>query len=80
MFDVLSHEYGWTTEYILSRTIKEVSWRLDRIVHRKNKDLELEAALRGVKLKKRAKKVELSEDQASAIARAYEEARQRKRK
>lgn len=28
IFDLLSREYGWTTEYILSRTYKEIEYRL----------------------------------------------------
>lgn len=47
----MSHEYGWTTEYILSRTFKEIEYRLYAIDRRKKIQMSQEILMRGGKPK-----------------------------
>lgn len=49
--DLLSHEYGWTTEYILSRTFKEIDYRLYAIDRRRKQQLKTTAKLHGREIK-----------------------------
>lgn len=55
IFDVLSSEYGWTTEYILSRTIKEINWRMDAINDRRENQLKFEAKIHNFEIKNQPK-------------------------
>jgi len=50
-FDLLSSEYGWSTEYIMSRTTKEIHWRVKRINNRNYGDAKFEAGIHGMKMK-----------------------------
>lgn len=45
---MLSSEYGWTTEYILSRTAREIFWRLNSIRDRVISNRKIEASLHGM--------------------------------
>ena len=38
IFDIISSEYGWSTEYIFTRPISEIIWRLKKIDERKAKN------------------------------------------
>jgi hypothetical protein len=49
----LSKEYGWTTEYILSRTLKEIIWRVETINSRIFNERKLNATLHGKEYKMR---------------------------
>ena len=51
MFDLLSSEYGWDTEKVLSLTLRELFWRLDAINKRQSARNNFEAGLHGVRLK-----------------------------
>jgi len=67
IFDLLSAEYGWETEYIFSRTMKEISWRIESISKRQNIDMRFNAQIHGVKMKDRPKINELSEDKQKKL-------------
>jgi hypothetical protein len=51
---VLSAEYGWTTDYILTRTLREIHWRLGAIARRtrsRRQDYSrFHAAIHGIRL------------------------------
>jgi hypothetical protein len=82
---LLSSEYGWTTEYILERTLHEINWRLACINKRLNNNREFEMAIRGIKpegseeVSNSEKKVSLTEDQKTAMDIARKKAIERKR-
>lgn len=48
---MLSNEYGWTTEYILTRTFREIDYRLYAIDRRQKLNLKMKASLNGKKIK-----------------------------
>ncbi len=51
IFDLISSEYGWTSDYIWTRTAREISWRLDQIDFRTAQDFRMSALLhRGIDL------------------------------
>lgn len=50
IFDLISSEYSWTTDYILTRTKREIAWRLDQIDFRNAQDFRLSALLHGIEL------------------------------
>jgi len=45
VLDLLSSEYGWTTEYILNRTLVEIKWRTNAILERRNDNAIFEMKL-----------------------------------
>jgi len=51
IFDLLSSEYGWTTNDILKLTMREVSWRSEAIHTRQIDNYKLDAQLQGHELK-----------------------------
>lgn len=72
ILDILSAEYGWTTEYILSRTFREIHIRMDRIVKRKDQDWKIWASLHGIQMKDKATPTAgLSDKQRAAIDRFH---------
>ena len=78
---MLTSEYGWNTEYILTRTMHEIGWRIDKIITRHNQDLEKDAKMHGMEIKtsKPAGKVkELDPGQEDAMHNALQEAKKRK--
>jgi len=78
--DLLSAEYGWGTEYILTRTMHEIRWRLDRLTNRLNQRVELDAKMHGLEVTtpKPAQESQVSADQQAAMDAALEETKQRK--
>lgn len=46
----MSSEYGWTTEYCLSLTRKEIAWRIEKIVNRRNTNIQFEAKIHGMEV------------------------------
>ena len=84
MFDLLSAEYGWTTDNILNCSLHEIYWRLQKIGNRKNSDREFKASLHGLKLEKPKEEMKkssqaLSENEKKALEIALQRAKQRKR-
>lgn len=80
----MSHEYGWETEYILSRTFREIEYRLYAIDRRKKIEQANQMALRGVKpnvaiprrrvsLKKTKEEVEIDKKAEDKIMKAFEQ-------
>lgn len=68
--DLLSSEYGWSTEYILSRTFKEIDYRLHAISRRKAIDFKVKAQLHGRKIKNLVipkKREKISEESKKSI-------------
>jgi len=81
---LLSYEYGWETEYILSRTFREIEYRLYAIDRRRKIEQANQMALRGVKpniaiparrvsLKKTKEDVEVDKQAEDQIMRAFEQ-------
>lgn len=81
IFDVLSKEYGWTTEYIASRTRREIDWRVRKLVARTKMDVQLQARLHDKELKSSSAEetpdVVLGEEEKKAIERNQAEALKR---
>lgn len=50
VFDRLSAAYGWTTEYIWTRTMREITWRLMAIQEREFQDASFQAKIHGAEL------------------------------
>ena len=82
--DTLSHEYGWTTEQILSLTWSELDWRLKEISKRHDYDRRFNASLHGVNLKpsvtgskNNSKPVKLTKEKQLAIDKAISESQKR---
>ena len=48
---MLCHEYGWSIEYILKRTFKEVDYLIHAITRRKGTEAKFKASLHGKKIK-----------------------------
>ena len=81
VFDLLSSEYGWKTEYIMNRPIKEIKWRVKEIGKRKNNDREFIMKINGIPVEKKAEKpVKLTKDQERAMELALQRAKERKAK
>jgi len=78
---MLSSEYSWTTEHILGLTMREVNWRIERIVDRNSTKMEYEAILHDKKVNKRIKKavenMTMSEEKELLIEKAQREAQKR---
>lgn len=51
LFDLLSHEYGWTSRQILELTLTEFYWRLGAINKRNDYNFRVDAALAGKEVK-----------------------------
>lgn len=81
--DTLSHEYGWTTEYILSRTFREIHYRMIAIARRRGQEAKFTASLHDKKIKglviprKSEKKKEESLEDKIAEAKINEAFRQK---
>jgi len=61
--------------------MREVSWRLDRIVNRRNQEFELDAKLHGKEIKtnrKRGRPQELNDSDQRAMDQALRQAMERK--
>lgn len=80
----MSNEYGWETEYILSRTFREIEYRLYAIDRRKKIEQANAMALRGIKpnvsipsrrvsIKKSKEEVKIDDKAHDTIMRAFEE-------
>ena len=80
---MLSHEYGWDTEYILSRTFREIEYRLYAIDRRRKIEQANQMALRGIKpnitipkrrisLKKTKEEIDFDKKTEDQILRAFE--------
>lgn len=71
IFDLLSHEYGWTTEQILSITTKELSARMACIYKRREADRIFQASLHDKKLQLNTKEdpepIELTEKEKETV-------------
>lgn len=72
---MLSHEYGWTTEYVWSRTMREIDWRIRYILERKNLSMKFDAQLHGMEIKipkhHDVEPVETTKEQDMAIQQAF---------
>jgi len=81
---LISSEYGWSTEYILTRTMREVEWRVRSIIDRKNLEKSFHAKLSGFDISiprlKEEKVQEFSDKEEVAMQEAIERAKQRKAK
>lgn len=81
---MISSEYGWKTEYIWSKTMREIDWVIRAIVDRNNLDKSFHAKLHNMEINipktmpKEASKTKITEDQEKAMERAYREAKARK--
>lgn len=78
---MLSSEYGWTTEDILNLTQREISWRLNKIIDRKNSRDKFNAKIHGFDIKIPSNSntnIQLSEEDNRAIENALKEAKIRK--
>lgn len=75
--------YGWSTEYILGRTEREIAWRLEQIGLDYDNNLMINAKLHGVeykpKNKKQDTKLTLKPETEDKIQKAILEAQERKR-
>ena len=80
---MLSHNYGWDTEYILDKSLYEIYWRLRKICDRINSERTFIDSLHGIDLKTpiahKEGNIKLDDDQEKAMAIALERAKQRKR-
>jgi len=81
----LSKEYGWTTDYIFTRTLREIDWRIDAINKRTSQEINFQLTLNGFTPKSAdtngdEKTKELDKDQQLAMDIALERAKQRKAK
>lgn len=71
---MLSSEYGWSTEYIWSRTMKEIDWRVRSILERKNLSMKFDAQIHGMEIKVPVTDVgpvETTKEQDLAIQQAF---------
>lgn len=79
----MSCEYGWDTEYILSRTEREIAWRLEQIGIDFDNRLGIDATLHGMEYKAPARKekveVKITEDQQKKLDQILKESQARKR-
>ena len=75
IIDILSKEYGWTIDHILTMTMLQVDQLLKSIFKRHDAELRLQASLHGVQLKKSASEEvkPLSKDQFNACKNALKE-------
>lgn len=70
----MSSEYGWKTEYIWTRTSREIAWRIDAINEREKKNIDFELQLNGFKpIFKDTAKVETSPELDAAINKRFEQ-------
>ena len=80
---MLSSEYGWSTEYILKRTLWEMNWRIEAIINRLNLKGRFEMAIHGIKPDSsnsdEPKNIKLTKDQEKAMEIARKRAMERKR-
>lgn len=74
----MSSEYGWKTEYILSRTLKEIGWRVTEIRRRNNELAKFEMNIHGMTTKEE-KVVRLDENQKKTLDEAMKKAKERKK-
>jgi hypothetical protein len=82
IFDLFSHEYGWTTEYILSRTTRELDYRMKAMNKRLQSNYQFQAALadKQFKLDRASEKddTSLTQEEEVALDQALKQARTRK--
>jgi len=80
----LSNEYGWTTEYILSRTMREIYFRIMAINKRHRSKYKFEAALHGASFDSPTSDLneekELTPKQQLALDVAMKQAQERKQR
>ena len=76
----MSSDYGWTTDYILTRTLFEINWRIENIIKRLNLDREFEMSVHGMKSTGTEKKADssLDDSQKEAMEIALLQAKKRK--
>ena len=81
---MLSSEYGWDDETILSLTMRKVEWRVRKIIERKNLNMKFEALLHDKEVKETERKEvvqeELDEDKKELLDAALNAAKARKQK
>ena len=78
IFDLISSEYGWDTDKILTMTMRELSWRVEAIRERQSSDFKLDAQLHGHKVESENEKhvertEKLSDEGQAAIDAAFQE-------
>lgn len=79
----MSSEYGWSTDYILTRTLFEIDWRIRSINKRVDNDINFQLAIRGIPVSKKTgekkeKNKKLTPEQEMAMEIALERAKKRK--
>jgi hypothetical protein len=63
---MLSSNYSWSTEYILSRSLHEIEWRMVAINKRQAREVRLNALIAGRELKEPVKRI-TPQDQNKAM-------------
>lgn len=77
--DLLSSEYGWSTEYIFERSLHEINWRIERISKRLNLKRKFQMNIHGMKpVVSEEGEIKLDDNQKKAMAIGLKRAKERK--